>query len=173
MMLSIHQFYLINRVIERILPYARCCCAVQCIICGTDNGRGEGFNDFPCRNKFVIYIRILEGNEKTRGEVLQTRFSLLSGAHVNGLLMSPYVLYRFAFNFCYYAIIIATVRHVCCPHSSDYCSTVHPVRQLDVENCIQLLHSWRDFFYFFQLGNDLLIYLYCSSKLSKDIFGYF
>lgn len=74
---------------------------LQCIICGTDNGRGEGFNDFLYRNKFVIYIRILEGNEKPEARLCRRVFSPLSGAHVNGLLMSPYVLYRFAFKFSY------------------------------------------------------------------------
>lgn len=120
---------------------------LQCIICGTDNGLGEGFNDFPYRNKFVIYIRILEGNEKSEARLCCRVFSPLSGAHVNGLLMSPYVLYRFTFKFSYcvymYNMLLYGMYFPQCHH---YCSTEHPVRRPDIENCIQLLRSRRDFF---------------------------
>lgn len=138
---------------------------LQCIICGTDNGRGDGFNDFPYRNKFAIYMRILEGNEKPEARLGRRVFSPLSGAHVNGLLMSPYILYRFAFKFSYCEYCAACTFLIALIIVRLDTPSVEP----DVENCIQLLHSRNDFF----LANDLLIYLYCSGNLSKAVFGYF
>lgn len=151
---------------------------LHCIICGTDNGRGEDFNDFPYRNKFVIYIYISVPSRETRNSrqgSLQTRYSPLSGAHVNGLLMSPYVLYRFAFNFsyCVYSYCMTCTFRIALIIVRLLLYANLPLCQLDVENYIQLLRFRCNFFCLVIRFVILLIYLYCSGKHSKVVFGYF
>lgn len=132
---------------------------------------GRVFNDFPYRNKFVIYIRILGGNEEPEARLCRRVFSPLSGTHVNGLLMSPYVLYRFAFNFsyCVYVYCIATIRLVL----STLLSLLFDCTPRPSTGRRWELYSIAAFPAWFFLVNDLLIYLYCSGKLSKAVFGYF
>lgn len=116
-------------------------------------------------NLLYISVPSRETRNPRRGS-LQTRYSPLSGAHVNGLLMSPYVLYRFAFNFsyCVYSYCMTCTFRIALIIVRLLLYVSLPLCQLDVENYIQLLRFRCDFFCLVIRFVILLIYLYCVKR---------
>lgn len=130
-----------NSVIEHILYYIIYCAVVytlllQCIICRTDNGRGEGFNDFPCRNKFAIYL-YTQGKLETRGSA--DAFSPLSGAHAKWsfnvvVRFVPFCLQLFLLYICVHEVtvlpVLSALLLLCDSHNVDRAPLPHVDRTL-------------------------------------------